>query len=207
MLTGALAGEVCGHRPRSHIFSTAAKRRRRIAASMSDPPKVMASRGSVLPEGAPLLSGISLPRMSLTYVWETAMHKFRVAFASAIGAVVMLSSSLTNAAEERLPTTLGACVLTEISAISSRLVNRTTGQPIRGSGSAVSFDNKGYQVSYAEEPAILRSRRGDKVYMCLMQVPRDCLPGDDRGRIYTTTNLRTMASWTLPDAEHRCGGA
>jgi hypothetical protein len=119
----------------------------------------------------------------------------------------MVSGRRLDAAEERLPTTPGTCVFTEISTISSRLAKGRTGQPIRGSGSAVTFANKGYQISYAEEPAILHSRRGDKVYMCLIQVPRDCPPGDDRGRIYTTTNLRTMASWTLPDTEHRCGGA
>jgi hypothetical protein len=135
------------------------------------------------------------------------MHKYRAALAAGIGAVAMASGSLLDAAEEGLPTTPGTCVLTAISTISSRLANRGTGHPIPGSGSAVTFTNKGYQVSYAEEPAILHSRRGDKVYMCLVQVPRDCPPGDDRGRIYTTTNLRTMASWTLPDAEHRCGGA
>jgi len=135
------------------------------------------------------------------------MDKFRAALAAGIGAVAMASGSLLDAAEEGLPTTPGTCVLTAISTISSRLANRRTGHPIPGSGSAVTFTNKGYQVSYAEEPSILHSRRGDKVYMCLMQVPRDCPPGDDRGRIYTTTNLRTMASWTLPDAEHRCGGA
>ena len=31
--------------------------------------------------------------------------------------------------------------------------------------------------------------------------------GDARGRIYTTTNLRTLESWTMPDSEHQCGGA
>jgi hypothetical protein len=85
----------------------------------------------------------------------------------------MVSGRLLDAAEERLPTTPGTCVLTEISTISSRLAKGRTRQPIPGSGSAVTFNNKGYQVSYAEEPAILHSRRGDKVYMCLMQVPRD----------------------------------
>jgi hypothetical protein len=59
----------------------------------------------------------------------------------------MVSGSLLDAAEERLPTTPGTCVLTEISTISSRLVDGRTGKPIRGSGSAVGFTNKGYQVS------------------------------------------------------------
>jgi hypothetical protein len=25
--------------------------------------------------------------------------------------------------------------------------------------------------------------------------------------MYTTTNLRTLDSWTLPDSQHMCGGA
>jgi hypothetical protein len=86
----------------------------------------------------------------------------------------MVSNSIANAAEEQLPTTPGTCELTAISTISNRLVDGRTGKPIRGSGLAVGFTNKGYQVSYAEEPAILYSRRGDKVYICLMQVPKDC---------------------------------
>lgn len=40
-----------------------------------------------------------------------------------------------------------------------------------------------------------------------MSLPQHCPPGDNRGKIYTTTNMRTVKSWTLPDSEHRCGGA
>jgi hypothetical protein len=58
----------------------------------------------------------------------------------------MVPGSLLDAAEERLPTTPGTCVLTAISTISSRLAKGRTGQPIPGSGSAVTFTNKGYQV-------------------------------------------------------------
>ena len=43
--------------------------------------------------------------------------------------------------------------------------------------------------------------------MCLIQIPYPCPPGDNRGRLYKTTNLRTHRSWTLRDAEHMCGGA
>jgi hypothetical protein len=110
-------------------------------------------------------------------------------------------------AAEALPIAPGSCVLTQIASIGTRLVDGRTGQPMPGSGSAVTFANKGYQVSYGEEPPITRSRPGDRVYLCLMQIPRGCPPGDDRGKVYTTTNLRTLESWTLPDAEHRCGGA
>jgi ABC-type uncharacterized transport system substrate-binding protein len=51
----------------------------------------------------------------------------------------MVSGSLLDAAEERLPTTPGTCELTAISTISSRLVDGRTGKPFRGSGSAVGF--------------------------------------------------------------------
>jgi len=76
-----------------------------------------------------------------------------------------------------------------------------------GSGSAVVFANGGYQVSYNEVEAIHHSRVGDPVLMCLILIPRGCPPGDARGRWYTTTDKRTMESWTMPDAEHSCGGA
>ena len=52
------------------------------------------------------------------------MHKFRAALAAGIGAVAMVPGSILDAAEERLPTTPGTCVLTEISTISSRLARK-----------------------------------------------------------------------------------
>ena len=61
--------------------------------------------------------------------------------------------------------------------------------------------------SYDTVAAIIKSRPGDPVKMCLVSIPRGCPPGDNRGRMYKTTNLRTHGVWTLPDAEHRCGGA
>jgi hypothetical protein len=76
-----------------------------------------------------------------------------------------------------------------------------------GSGSAVSFDNGGYQVSYDTVPAIEHSKTGDPVRMCLVSIPRHCPKGDDRGRVYRITNLRTHKGWKLPDSEHMCGGA
>ena len=120
---------------------------------------------------------------------------------------ILLVSICSAPAEAQLPTAPGICVLTRIESIGTRLVDGRTNQPIRGSGSAVTFANKGYQVSYEDEQAISSSRVGDRVYFCLMQIPRDCPPGDNRGKVYTTTNLRTLQSWTLPDSQHSCGGA
>jgi hypothetical protein len=106
-----------------------------------------------------------------------------------------------------LPQKIGECSVTRIKEISTRLVNSTTGARVPGSGSAVSFRNGGYQVSYNDEEEISRSRVGDRVRMCLVTIPEGCPRGDTRGLRYTTTNLRTGEQWTLPDSQHSCGGA
>jgi hypothetical protein len=69
--------------------------------------------------------------------------------------VVVLSFGICAAARaEDLPTRVGDCVSTTIKSIETRL----TGTP--GSGSAVSFENDGYQVGYDTVPAIQQSRKG-----------------------------------------------
>src|SRR5262249_49811619 len=102
---------------------------------------------------------------------------------------------------------VGDCVSTMIKSVETRLVDGQTNERIPGSGSAVSFENDGYQVSYDTVPAIEHSKAGDPARMCLVSIPTDCPKGDIRGRVYRTTNLRTHQSWTLPDSQHMCGGA
>lgn len=48
---------------------------------------------------------------------------------------------------------------------------------------------------------------GDRVRLCLVSLPEDCPPGDDRGKIYSVTNSKNQLSFTGVDAWHRCGGA
>lgn len=120
-------------------------------------------------------------------------------------AAILLQTSIASA--DSLPTKIGQCTNTTIKDIGTRLEDNTTRQPIPGSGSAVDFANGGHQVSYDTIAAVTQSRAGDPVRMCLVSIPRGCPPGDDRGRMYKTTNLRTRGVWTLPDAEHQCGGA
>jgi uncharacterized protein len=108
-------------------------------------------------------------------------------------------------AEGELPTRIGQCVETAIATITSRYQADINADP--DDGSAVSFENGGAQVSYEKEKPIIHSEVGDRVLMCLVSIPQDCPPGDDRGRVYTTTNQRTHESWTLPDSQHSCGGA
>jgi hypothetical protein len=125
-----------------------------------------------------------------------------------IGALVVASVLGPVAAiAQDVPTGELTCVKTTITRLEHRLENGMNGPFVPGSGSAVRFANGLYQVSYDELEAVQRSRTGDPVFMCLVRIPRDCPPGDDRGRVYTTTNLRTLGSWTMSDSEHRCGGA
>ena len=122
--------------------------------------------------------------------------------------IVLLSFICASQAQAAaLPKRVGACAKTTIKAIETHLVDGSNNQPIPGSGSAVRFANGGYQVSYDTVAAIEQSKKGDPVRMCLVSIPHPCPKGDDRGRVYKTTNLRTHKSWSLPDAQHMCGGA
>ena len=70
-----------------------------------------------------------------------------------------------------------------------RAGSRLEGVP--DSGSAISYENGGVQVSYDELPGLKGSRVSDRVRLCLVSIPEDCPPGDDRGRAYRAKNLRT----------------
>ena len=100
---------------------------------------------------------------------------------------------------------VGDCVNTTVEHTGTRLGEWDS--PTPGSGSAIQFTNGGYQVGYDTVPAIEKSRMGDPVRMCLEAIPQGCPIGDDRGRVYRVTNLRTEQSWSRPDASHMCGGA
>jgi hypothetical protein len=122
---------------------------------------------------------------------------------SLVGAAIFTLSAFVLVPQVKadpLPTEIGACSDTAIADIGYRL-----GDP--DSGSAISYANGGVQVSYDTIPEIHRSRVGDAVRLCLVSVPEDCPPDDDRGKVYSATNLRTGESWEAPDSQHSCGGA
>jgi uncharacterized protein len=49
--------------------------------------------------------------------------------------------------------------------------------------------------------------KGDKVALCLKELPKDCPPGDDRGKVYKVTNFKNKKSFIGVDSWHLCGGA
>lgn len=129
-----------------------------------------------------------------------------MSLAKAASSILLIVTMGSPALAQGLPTRVGGCVRTSIKSIGTRLEDGSN-RPIPGSGSALEYADGGYGVSYSTIPAIERSRRGDPVRLCLVRIPTGCPKGDDRGKEYRATNLRTHQSWTLPDSEHSCGGA
>jgi hypothetical protein len=107
----------------------------------------------------------------------------------------------------KLPRKVGECFETTITSITDRYGEDLPARPRKGNdpGTIVRFSNSGVQVSLRRENSIVRSQIFDKVNMCLVEVPKEC-PGDLRGRIYRTTNLRTKESWSLANDITNCGG-
>jgi hypothetical protein len=94
-----------------------------------------------------------------------------------------------------LPTHEFTCVKTRIARLEHQLQSGSNGPFMPDSGSAVRFANGLYQISYDELDAVHESRVGDPVFICLVRLPQSCPPGDNRGRVYTTTNLRTLVPY------------
>lgn len=110
-------------------------------------------------------------------------------------------------ASSTLPAKIGQCVETKITSVHPRIGDNDPPLPEDyDSGTGIEFANDGYQVSYDREEALIASKAGDRVTMCLISIPHRCPPGDDRGRGYFTTNTRTGQSWALGDSQHMCGG-
>jgi uncharacterized protein len=100
-----------------------------------------------------------------------------------------------------LPTRVGACSLSTMTQVATRL------DGVAGSGSDTREANGAAQVSYDQIPAADASRIGDPALVCLVGLPGNCPPGDDRGKTYAVADLRTLGAWAAPDSEHMCGGA
>ncbi|KQP10122.1 hypothetical protein ASF28_02900 [Methylobacterium sp. Leaf99] len=123
--------------------------------------------------------------------------------------VGLLLTAHWTAALAQPPKKVGTCSASVIVRIGTRFSDKLVKPKGDGmdEGTTVDLKNGVYGVSYEYVPEIGRSRVGDKVLTCLVSVPKGCPKGDDRGKTYTTTNLRTEGSWTLSDSQHMCGGA
>lgn len=120
---------------------------------------------------------------------------------------VQINKDKNTQATDVIPTAVGQCSKTKVLKIGTRLIDGVTGKSIAGSGSQIEYTNGGSQVSYDTIKEIEDSRIGDEVTVCLVSIPANCPPGDNRGKIYSAVNARTGGRWQLPDSEHSCGGA
>lgn len=124
-----------------------------------------------------------------------------VAACGQTGAPVADAPAPADAVASAAPANVGDCVETTVTLVGPRL------EGVPDSGSGVVYANGLSQVSYDVVPAIANTQVGDSVRLCLVSVPENCPPGDDRGRVYDGTNLRTNETWSAPDSQHMCGGA
>jgi hypothetical protein len=125
----------------------------------------------------------------------------RAAILASVSVIMWMTILPVESRAESIPAKVGQCVITKVSEIGTRL------EGIPDSGTSITFSNGISLVSYDAVPQAVASKPGDKVKMCLKSVPQDCPPGDERGKIYSVTNLRTKKKFTLPDSQHQCGGA
>ena len=105
---------------------------------------------------------------------------------------------------------LGQCVNISIIGITDRFGERLNPYVDANgfdSGSAADFRNGGHVISYSKEQILLNSRNGDRIRMCLVSIPTNCPPGDNRGRMYQIINVRTHDSAVMSNSQHMCGGA
>ncbi|WP_105427146.1 lysozyme inhibitor LprI family protein [Neorhizobium tomejilense] len=105
-----------------------------------------------------------------------------------------------------LPAKIGQCSVTNVTEVHPRVGQDPIKDEDYEAGTGIEYANEGYQVSYAREEALIASKPGDKVTMCLIAIPKRCPAGDDRGREYFVTNARTGQSWAMADSQHACGG-
>src|SRR5258708_5147607 len=93
-------------------------------------------------------------------------------------------------AADVLPTQAGECAETTITALTDYWGLKISARKQEiDQGVAISFSNKGGQYSHETPPAVVKSKVGDRVKLCLISIPSGCPAGDNRGRIYRTTNL------------------
>jgi hypothetical protein len=135
--------------------------------------------------------------------------RFRAGAAIVVCGVTAGSGLMSGTVQAQVPARIGTSVATTITRIGTRFSDRLVKPQADGidEGTSVDLKNGVYGISYAYVEAVARSRIGDRAITCLVALPTGCPKGDDRGKMYTTTNLRTLDSWTLPDSQHMCGGA
>jgi len=153
-----------------------------------------------------------------------------IAVVAALGLVGAYASQSTSTAQTAAPLQrtkawkalgrVGACAETTITKIADASDNPLSpvpfksgetldkdGEPMMDQGTYVQYQNGAEQIDAEWNAGVAHSKLGDPVRLCMVWKPKKCPPGDDRGRIYKATNLRTNETWQMSESWHSCGGA
>lgn len=134
-----------------------------------------------------------------------------------LAAVLMAVEGLAMAAAraEAPPRSEGTCSSTTVESKRFRMA-RSPGDPgytpsdnPAGKEVLISLNN-GIGVYAGDGDAFILSPHfasGHPVTLCLIEVPKHCPPGDNRGKIYTLTDRKTGRTVRGIDSWHLCGGA
>ncbi len=127
------------------------------------------------------------------------------------------SSNISQQSVDELPKKVGKCVDSFVDEKTTRFEDAVPGEA--GGEVNISFAN-GLGVYITDVPYLSPNDnpdkhlyhsqdfiKGDKVKICLIAVPVECPPGDDRGKVYSVTNYKNKKSFKGIDSWHSCGGA
>jgi hypothetical protein len=119
------------------------------------------------------------------------------------------SANLPVKRHERFPS-IGTCYDTKVKRTGGRFHWNDT-PPLITDGNdddiAVEYVDGQYMMQWGFNFRVSQWRKGDPVRLCVIGLPENCPPGDDRGVEYRARNNRTGESWVGFDSAHLCGGA
>lgn len=99
----------------------------------------------------------------------------------------------------------GKCESTLISKVGHRIEGNS--EFSRTSGSAVTFANGAFLVSYSESAVVRGSKVGDPVLLCTVSTQQGCPAGRPPSKTIVMVNLKTSRFWKADTSSHSCDGA
>lgn len=115
-------------------------------------------------------------------------------FAMALIALAAAPATATAPQAHRV----GQCMITHVKSVSARFKRDPDG------GTQIRYTNGLVQIDSDAVITMAESKMGDRVRLCIIDVPTGCASGDDRGIRYRATNLRTRHGWTASNSQRSC---
>lgn len=119
--------------------------------------------------------------------------------------IAALSATPSIAQVKDIDLTEGTCVSTKISKIGHRLEGNDDFS--RQSGSAVTFANGVFLVSYNESKVVRAANVGDSVLLCPVATQQGCRATSAPTRTVLMMHRKTSNFWKAYTSSHSCDGA